>query len=430
MPGSGVAVVTGGASGFGLALARNCAARGMDVALFDVDGDRAEEATQALAGEFGVTCLSGRVDVASTLEVASAAARVQSDLGRCDLLFSNVGVQHFGSVETIEDDVWQWILNVNVAGTARTVRAFLPLLRTTADSRIAFTASANVLAPAARLGAYQASKAAVVALAETLRLELATDGISVSVVYPSGMLTRHLESSAAARPKGVTPAAPGGVTQEDLEAMMNSRPMSELDLADADVAAANALAGVLAGEPHVITHGDLAPAVMQHTSEIDAALGQLSLRQPRTDRPEQQTGEAGVEDIEAIKRLKGSYFRLMDTKDWSGFRALFTPDVTIDVSADGAGVFEGLDAFMQMLEPTLGDVVTVHHGHTPEIALTSVESASGIWAMEDHLRFPESSGGLEIHGYGHYYDTYVKQEGRWLIASQRLTRLRLDVTPP
>jgi uncharacterized protein (TIGR02246 family) len=138
-----------------------------------------------------------------------------------------------------------------------------------------------------------------------------------------------------------------------------------------------------------------------------------------------------IGDIEAIRRLKARYFRLMDTKDWDGFRELFTDDVTVDVSADGAGVVEGLDAFMAMLEPTLAGVVTVHHGHTPEIELTSPTTATGIWAMEDHLRFPEGNalGIAELHGYGHYHETYAKaDDGTWRISSTRLSRLRLDVT--
>jgi hypothetical protein len=134
-----------------------------------------------------------------------------------------------------------------------------------------------------------------------------------------------------------------------------------------------------------------------------------------------------VDDIEAIKQLKARYFRLMDTKDWAGFRACFTDDVVVDVSADGAGVFEGVDAFMTMLEPTLRDVVTVHHGHMPEIELTSDTTANGVWAMEDNLRFGVN-GEMHLHGFGHYHETYRKVDGAWKIASTRLTRLRLDIT--
>ena len=135
-----------------------------------------------------------------------------------------------------------------------------------------------------------------------------------------------------------------------------------------------------------------------------------------------------MDDIEAIKQLKARYFRLMDTKDWDGFRELFAPDVHVDVSGDGAGTFDGVDVFLEMLLPTLRDVVTVHHGHMPEIEVTSPTTATGIWAMEDVLRFPSESGFGELHGWGHYHETYVKDDDTWRIQSTRLTRLRLDVT--
>jgi hypothetical protein len=132
-----------------------------------------------------------------------------------------------------------------------------------------------------------------------------------------------------------------------------------------------------------------------------------------------------VDHIEAIRQLKARYFRLMDTKDWAAFRELFTADVRIDVSADGAGVFEGLDAFLAMLLPALDNVVTVHHGHMPEIQLTSDTTASGIWAMEDRLQFPDGGPVGGVHGWGHYHDTYRLVDGQWRIESSRLTRLRM-----
>jgi NAD(P)-dependent dehydrogenase (short-subunit alcohol dehydrogenase family) len=267
-----VAVITGGASGFGFALAQQCAARAMSVALLDIDAARVADAAATLAGEHGVDVLGRRVDVSRRDQVEAAAAEVDGRFGRCDLLWVNVGVQHFGAVETIDDEVWRWVLDVNLIGAARTARAFLPLLRAAGGGRMAFTASANALAPAARLGAYQASKYAIVGLAETLRIELAPEGIDVSVVYPSGMITRHLESSAAARP---TDLGPGDVAPDDLEAMMASRPMTAADLTTADAAAERALSEVLAGETHVITHGDLAAGVAQQHNAITRALQRL-----------------------------------------------------------------------------------------------------------------------------------------------------------
>ncbi len=135
-----------------------------------------------------------------------------------------------------------------------------------------------------------------------------------------------------------------------------------------------------------------------------------------------------MDDIEAIKQLKARYFRLLDTKDWSGYREVFTPDVHVDVSDAGGGVYDGVDEFLAMLEPTLRDVVTVHHGHTPEIEITSPTTATGIWAMEDLLRFPPGGPIAELHGYGHYHERYAKLDDGWRIASTKLVRLRLDVS--
>jgi hypothetical protein len=135
-----------------------------------------------------------------------------------------------------------------------------------------------------------------------------------------------------------------------------------------------------------------------------------------------------MDDLEAIRQLKARYFRFLDTKDWDGFRTVFAPDVHVDVSTDGGGTFDGLDAFLEFLVPTLTGVVTVHHGHMPEIELTSSTTASGIWAMEDLLQFQPQSGIAEVHGWGHYHETYEKVDGTWRIKTTRLSRLRLEVT--
>lgn len=131
------------------------------------------------------------------------------------------------------------------------------------------------------------------------------------------------------------------------------------------------------------------------------------------------------EDLEAITQLKARYCRTMDTKDWDSMRSLFADDVTIDTVESGGSVVTGADEFMIFLQQAIGDVATVHHCHMPEIERTSPTSASAIWAMEDMLRWPD---GTELHGYGHYHETYEKRAGVWRITSSRLTRLRMDFT--
>jgi uncharacterized protein (TIGR02246 family) len=130
-----------------------------------------------------------------------------------------------------------------------------------------------------------------------------------------------------------------------------------------------------------------------------------------------------VDDVEAIKQLKARYFRLMDTKDWDGMRQVFADDVYIDTTDSGGRVVEGADDFMNGLRQILADVVTVHHGHMPEIELTSETTAIGVWALEDRLKWPD---GREMRGAGHYHEEYEKVDGHWRIKKMTLTRLRTD----
>ena len=140
-----------------------------------------------------------------------------------------------------------------------------------------------------------------------------------------------------------------------------------------------------------------------------------------------------LEAIEEIKQLKARYFRCMDRKDWDGFASVFAPDARMDVSGElaneaaGRGVTIGDHEIADFVRASIDDVTTVHHGHTPEIDVTSPTSATGIWAMEDHLWWPEGSPITTMHGYGHYYEAYEKVGGRWLITSTTLTRLRTDM---
>ncbi len=134
-----------------------------------------------------------------------------------------------------------------------------------------------------------------------------------------------------------------------------------------------------------------------------------------------------MDDIEAIKQLKARYFRTMDTKDWDGMRRVFTDDVVMDTSEAGGEVQRGADDFVAFLRETLGDVITVHQGHMPEIELTSDSTATGVWALNDILIWPT---GMRLDGYGHYHETYEKTVDGWKIASSKLTRLHMDFQTP
>ena len=132
-----------------------------------------------------------------------------------------------------------------------------------------------------------------------------------------------------------------------------------------------------------------------------------------------------MDDIEAIKQLKARYFRTMDTKDWAAMRQVFTDDVVMDTTESGGGIVTGADDFVSFLRAALDGAVTVHHGHMPEIELTSPTSARGVWALQDFIVWPD---GTRLHGAGHYHETYEKDaSGRWRIASSTLTRLHMDL---
>ncbi|OHU95656.1 nuclear transport factor 2 family protein [Mycobacterium talmoniae] len=141
-------------------------------------------------------------------------------------------------------------------------------------------------------------------------------------------------------------------------------------------------------------------------------------------------------DIEAIRQLKARYCRFLDTKDIDAWRALFSPDVVVKldmaVSAGGADgqtapPLQGLEAFVPVVLGGIGEAATMHHCHTPEIALTSASTATGIWAMEDRLIFAD---GRELHGAGHYHESYEKRDGTWRITALHLTRTILRLIEP
>jgi len=133
------------------------------------------------------------------------------------------------------------------------------------------------------------------------------------------------------------------------------------------------------------------------------------------------------DDLERLRQLKARYCRLLDSKDWAAWRALFTDDFVSDTREAGGKRIEGADAFVAFVRKTLAARITVHQVHAPELELSSPHTARGIWALEDLIRF---APGLGFRGYGHYHETYEKGAEGWRIKSSRLTRLREDLVTP
>jgi NAD(P)-dependent dehydrogenase (short-subunit alcohol dehydrogenase family) len=267
------AVITGGGSGLGAAMADLFTGEGANVALLDIDGASAEAKATEL-GERGYNAIALRVDVADRDSLEAAADAVAARFGACDVLCANVGVQQFGAVDKLTDQDWSWVLSVNVMGVINTVAAFLPLLRKADGERhIVVTASASYFTPGVRMAAYVSTKYAVVGYAEVLRRELAEEGINVSMLFPGGMATRHLESSIAARPEELGESR---LERDDIEAMMASADMTvENHLSTADHAVRNLLDDLAQKRAYIITHGSYKGQVEAQQREVLEAFDRM-----------------------------------------------------------------------------------------------------------------------------------------------------------
>jgi len=138
---------------------------------------------------------------------------------------------------------------------------------------------------------------------------------------------------------------------------------------------------------------------------------------------------ADLEDIDLIRQLKARYFRTMDQKDWPAYRGVFAEEAVIDTTDDNPPFTEiiGREAFIEMTTLNLEGAITVHHGHMSEIEITGADTARGIWAMEDHIWFSETSGRGKLWGAGWYEELYRRIDGEWKIERMRLRRQRIEL---
>lgn len=179
------AVVTGAARGIGRALAERFAAEGMSVVLADLS-DPTEVASE-IAAEYGVVAAAVPTDVTQFESVERLASTARERFGRVDVVCNNAGVLgRFRSVWETPEDEWRALFDVNVWGVINGVRAFVPLLVAQGEGHVVNTASAAAWLSLPGLGPYAATKHAVLAVSEALRLELeaAESGVGVSVLCP------------------------------------------------------------------------------------------------------------------------------------------------------------------------------------------------------------------------------------------------------
>lgn len=204
-----VAVVTGAASGIGLALARALGAEGMKLVLADVEEAALAAAERSLA-ESGVEALGVRTDVSDEGSVRALAHAAIGRFGAVHVLCNNAGVMGgAGLCWQIPAEDWAWVLGVNLHGVLHGLRAFVPILLAQDEGHVLNTASMAGLVSLPLTSPYVVSKHAVVALSEALHHELAGRGphVGVSVLCPEAVDTRIADAERN-RPAALRPATP------------------------------------------------------------------------------------------------------------------------------------------------------------------------------------------------------------------------------
>jgi len=203
---SNAAVVTGAASGLGLAIARALVEQGARVALVDIDEAGLETAARSIDGET-MTIAADTTDAEAIARAMDAAA---ARFGGLDVVVANAGITAAGTVAGIDPAAWERVVEVNLLGTWRTVRAALPHLMRS-RGRLVLIASGFAAAPGPHASAYAASKAAIESLGRTLRIEVAHHGVDVGIGYfaflDTPLVDRIEADPAAARSRAAMPAA-------------------------------------------------------------------------------------------------------------------------------------------------------------------------------------------------------------------------------
>ena len=257
------AVITGGASGIGLATATEFARRGARLVLADVDKPTLEQAVARLQTEgfdaHGVLC-----DVRHLEQMVHLADESFRLLGQVDVVFSNAGIVVAGPIAQMSHDDWRWVIDIDLWGSIHATEAFVPrLLEQGTGGHIAFTASFAGLVPNAGLGAYGVAKYGVVGLAETLARELKDNGIGVSVLCPMVVETKLISNS-----ERIRSADYGLASTPDVTGSLGPLPAQDDSLGVDDVARLTADA-ILANRLYSLPHEAARASVRRRFERID-----------------------------------------------------------------------------------------------------------------------------------------------------------------
>ncbi|WP_101674316.1 SDR family NAD(P)-dependent oxidoreductase [Alloalcanivorax mobilis] len=186
-----VVLVTGGSSGLGLAIAREFVEQGAQVV---ITGRRQEQLDEALAG-LGDEAVAIAADVSNASDLAALFSRIESDIGRIDVLIANAGTGEIGPLGTITEASFDRLFNINVKGVTFTVQGALPLMAK--GSSIVIIGSTASINPGPGLSVYGATKAALRALVRSWVLDIKGSGVRINLLSPGPVDTQSLRSMLA-----------------------------------------------------------------------------------------------------------------------------------------------------------------------------------------------------------------------------------------
>lgn len=256
------AVITGGASGIGLAAAGALHRRGARLVLADMNADRLYEAVDALSRD-GANVIGVPTDVADATQMEALAQAACDRFGDVHILLNNAGVSAYGRIDELTHADWEWAFRVNLWGVVNGIQAFLPRLRAHGQpAHIVNTASFAGFSPNEKLGAYCASKYAVVGLTECLHREMRGSTVAVSILAPMLVTTNIWATSGENRPVELGGADAHRRRTAEEQAALQSGYMT------ADAAAEVLLAGMAARRLYIFTHATSAPLLQRRFDRI------------------------------------------------------------------------------------------------------------------------------------------------------------------
>jgi len=262
------AVISGGAEGIGLSIAQALGAQKMNIVIADIDEENLKKACLSLEAA-GVSVLAVALNVAEETQWQEVANQAVARFGKIHMVVNNAGVGgDTGPIENQDKKGWQWALDVNLMGVVFGAKIMTPLIKEHGEGGwIVNVASMAGMGGVPYLGAYTATKAAVVALSESWAGELEEQGIHVSVLCPAFVQTRIHESERNRPPQYQSDE----VRTSDKNSFTNSTKQMVESGIEVSIVGKRVVEALNDGEFYIFTHPNYRPIMQGRTAAIDAA---------------------------------------------------------------------------------------------------------------------------------------------------------------